>query len=1007
MTHVIERCNELAASWWPWMFHGAWQAALVATVLLMLVAWGRRWPAPVRYALLLVALGKFAVPPLLGFPTGVFSQVAWMPAAGAQVPADVAPLEERSHPGQGLATEGESVPVGGAPFRWSAASGTGQVGSPAPSPPRASVPPLSGTPRLAALNWKAWLLVGYLTGVVAMLAWLLVQSLNLRRLTRHARPVTEGELWRQYATLAKRLGLRRTPRLLVTAGDTPPFSYGILRPAVVISQATCEELSRQERETVLLHELGHHRRADLWANWVQLLLCTLWWFHPLVWLVGRSLRALREDCCDDYLLAEKLVPAADYCGVLLRVAGGPTTAHRPMVLAMDGHFHPLAHRLRRIMDDAVPRRGRLSWWALGLVVLLAALALPGLQRSRAQEAPAQAAAPKQPSAPATPETTTPASEPGRVITGTVVDEADRPLAEADVWLCAMGRDWKEKSVHVMTNPQGGFRLEVPAEMRLGPGGSELAVVACKEGYQIAAATSPTPKSLFVRPQTLRLAAASSGVKLEVVDPEGRPVAGAHVDARYTRRAGLVPSYRRERAVGTTDAQGCMTLPGVAREDLTYLAIDSPAFGYQQFSARSEAAPLPERIVLAPVGRVRGRLVADAGVPLAGHRLQVLSSDASAEPTPSTSNQPSVSGFAEVQTDAQGRFEVAALCEGLLTLTTVTSNEEHYVIVPTTDQLVVAGQATDVELRLQKAVRVFGRVFEENSHAPIPGVGVYLTAGRQGVGAVTDSQGRFSGWVSPGEKTIRVIALPPFLPTGNTLQSFTVPQDKPEYEYPTVTLVRSVPLSGRTVDAKGKPVADVQVRARWQIAQNPIGRDSQSDAVSDREGRFTLPDVHPTAELTLRVFDHGIPISEPQKVLANRQEPIVLVVRPLEWVALSGRILDPNGKPAASIPYQVRTYTDAGPFVMAYADAIGLTDAEGRFRTSTSFAKIATHDVQVILDGVVVGQSDPLTPSEAGSPTFPDLKLRPVTTDPKSPQAAPASEPRPRGSMPRPAEADPK
>ncbi len=71
--------NAVVDTWGRFVIHGAWQAAVVAVVALALVRLGRRWPAPIRYGLLLVALAKFALPPVLSSPTSLFSH--WGPTA--------------------------------------------------------------------------------------------------------------------------------------------------------------------------------------------------------------------------------------------------------------------------------------------------------------------------------------------------------------------------------------------------------------------------------------------------------------------------------------------------------------------------------------------------------------------------------------------------------------------------------------------------------------------------------------------------------------------------------------------------------------------------------------------------------------------------------------------------------------------------------------------------------------------------------------------------------------
>ncbi|MEA2735646.1 MAG: hypothetical protein QOE14_2097, partial [Humisphaera sp.] len=85
--------------------------------------------------------------------------------------------------------------------------------------------------------------------------------------------------------------------LLITAEHIPPVAYWLLRPKVMLPESLVERLTPEELETILAHELVHHRRNDWAANWVQLLMCAAWWFNPLIWLLNAALRHTREECC--------------------------------------------------------------------------------------------------------------------------------------------------------------------------------------------------------------------------------------------------------------------------------------------------------------------------------------------------------------------------------------------------------------------------------------------------------------------------------------------------------------------------------------------------------------------------------------------------------------------------------------------------------------------------------------------------------------------------------------
>ena len=81
MHALLEPLRNVIDRAWLYLFHASWQSAVAGTVLLALVLVGKRWPAPLRYALLTVVLLKFVAPPFLAAPSGVFSR--WGPAVAS------------------------------------------------------------------------------------------------------------------------------------------------------------------------------------------------------------------------------------------------------------------------------------------------------------------------------------------------------------------------------------------------------------------------------------------------------------------------------------------------------------------------------------------------------------------------------------------------------------------------------------------------------------------------------------------------------------------------------------------------------------------------------------------------------------------------------------------------------------------------------------------------------------------------------------------------------------
>lgn len=159
--------------------------------------------------------------------------------------------------------------------------------------------------------------VVWLAGLAASLLWIAGGAVALRLQSRRI-PVTSCPRWRALsAGIAATLGIRRRIRLRV-GGAAVPFTYGVVRPTVVLP-AGAEQWSDSRREFVLLHELAHVARFDTVSRGLERLAGALFWFHPLVWVALRRGNAERERACDDLVVTATAQPA-EYAGELLDLA---------------------------------------------------------------------------------------------------------------------------------------------------------------------------------------------------------------------------------------------------------------------------------------------------------------------------------------------------------------------------------------------------------------------------------------------------------------------------------------------------------------------------------------------------------------------------------------------------------------------------------------------------------------------------------------------------------------
>ena len=203
--------------------------------------------------------------------------------------------------------------------------------------------------------------------------------LATRRLIRDALPVDDsGWFPVDFEALRRTAGVRSMVRWAVSAKVTSPAVGGLLRPTVVMPPDLDDGLTPKQLNWVLLHELAHIRRGDLWVVAIQRLVGATFFFHPAVHLANWIIDQLREYACDDAALAAAHA-SRHACGEGFLTIVGRTVDHSAAPAASLGLFESrmLIHRrLLRILDSRRTIHERLSPTATLALVVTALVVLP-------------------------------------------------------------------------------------------------------------------------------------------------------------------------------------------------------------------------------------------------------------------------------------------------------------------------------------------------------------------------------------------------------------------------------------------------------------------------------------------------------------------------------------------------------------------------------------------------------------------------------------------------------
>ena len=78
---------------------------------------------------------------------------------------------------------------------------------------------------------------------------------------------------------------------------------GYLKPVILFPLGLVNQLSTSEVEAILAHEMAHIKRHDYIFNLLQMLVESIFYYHPGIWYISSRINAERENCCDDMAIA--------------------------------------------------------------------------------------------------------------------------------------------------------------------------------------------------------------------------------------------------------------------------------------------------------------------------------------------------------------------------------------------------------------------------------------------------------------------------------------------------------------------------------------------------------------------------------------------------------------------------------------------------------------------------------------------------------------------------------
>ena len=256
--------------------------------------------------------------------------------------------------------------------------------------------------RWRAADYLPWLAPFWMAGVLFFQLRGVASCMVARRLGRRGVCAAAGFWQERLDTFAARLRVSRPVALLESCLAEVPVVIGYVRPVILMPVGLLTGLPAAQVESILLHELAHIRRHDYLVNLLQIVVESLVFYHPAVWWISGVIRAERENCCDDVVVATQGDRLA-YAAALTALEENRGVAREAVLAATGGS---LVKRVRRLLvQPEGPRATLTPVFSAAILTITVTAAMAAWQTS---------APPRPPAPPVPPAAIAPAAPPAPV-----------------------------------------------------------------------------------------------------------------------------------------------------------------------------------------------------------------------------------------------------------------------------------------------------------------------------------------------------------------------------------------------------------------------------------------------------------------------------------------------------------------------------------------------------------------------------------------------------------------
>jgi len=152
------------------------------------------------------------------------------------------------------------------------------------------------SPVSSGVSWWQVVMAVWLAGVITFFVYHAIKHYRFTKMAgRWSENITDKQTLTLLQSLKTETGISKQISLYLCSCIGSPTMIGFANPRILLPKA---DFAQDELRFILIHELIHYKRKDLWNKCLVLIATAIHWFNPIVYLAAKMIGVQCELSCD-------------------------------------------------------------------------------------------------------------------------------------------------------------------------------------------------------------------------------------------------------------------------------------------------------------------------------------------------------------------------------------------------------------------------------------------------------------------------------------------------------------------------------------------------------------------------------------------------------------------------------------------------------------------------------------------------------------------------------------